>query len=439
MKVITHQRLIYISAMGLALLGYGISPVSADVGQVSADVTETKSEGKFIESKGTKATEGYAETAGQPIYDYGKGLQVGALHLKPFIDYAHEWDSNVFLDENGRRADHINRISTGAAAELPFGGGQHLLTGSYRADIEWFQRFASQNHDDHTVGAGLQLNYTSFTLAIDESFRRTVSRSGTEFTARVPRDENSVRALLEVPFARFFLESEAFDLNIDYRLPEDDVFDHHDFTIYQRVGFDITPLTQILGEYGYKNIQYSNTIAPDDRDGNAHQAALGLRGQWTEKITYQAWGGAQFREYDLESRPEFEGFIFRSAVVYNITETGTISLRGDRSPQESTFDGQSFYIRNRAELAWRQQIAERLFFNTREIFQFNEYSRESLRAGVLKVREDIVWEAGVGLEYKMPNDIISIFGEYKFRSRDSNTVNLDYDAQSISAGVRAAF
>ena len=432
MKRLMHQRVMYILTIGFLLLFYGVRPAFADVG-------ETESKGKFFESKGTQAAEEYEETAGQPVYDYGKGLQIGSVHLRPFIEYAHEWDDNVFLDETGTKSDHINRLSAGGAAELPFGGGQHLLTGSYKADIEWFQRFGAQDHNDHTVGAALDLNYVPFSLAIDDSFRRTVDRSGTEFTQRTARDENMLHALLEVPFAQFFLESEVFDFNVDFRLPEDDVFDHNDFTIFQRIGYDISPITQILGEYGYKNIQYPNTVSPDDRDGHAHQAALGLRGQWTEKITYQAWGGAQFREYDLESTPEFDGFIFRGALVYNITETGVISLSGDRSPQESTFDGQRFYVRNRAEFSWRQQVAERVFFSTREVFQFNEYSRESLRGGVSQVREDIVWEAGLGLEYMMPNDIVSFFGEYKFRSRESNTVNLDYDGQSITAGVRAAF
>ncbi len=432
MKVLSYQRVTSVSIIGLALFFFGTQPVLADVG-------ETKSEGKFFESKGTKASEEYEKKAGQPVYEYGQGLQVGAFHLKPFIEYTHEWDNNVFLDESGRRADQINRIETGLNTELPLGGGQHLLTGSYKADLEWFQRFSAQNHNDHTVGASLDLNYVPFTLAIDENFMRTVTRSGTEFTQRVPRDENTARALLEIPFAAFFLESEVFDFNVDYRLPEDNVFDHHDITLYQRVGFDLSPMTQILGEYGYKDIRYPNINAPDDRDGHANQAALGVRGQWRENVTYQLWGGAQFREYELASRPGFDGFIARGALVYSLSEVSAITLSGDRSPQESTFDGQSFYVRNRAQLAWRQQIAERLFFNTNEVFQFNEYSRESVRGGVSKTREDIVWEAGLGLEYKMPNDIVSIFGEYKFRSRDSNTVNLDYDAQSVSAGVRAAF
>lgn len=406
---------------------------------VFAELPPLKSEGKFFESKGTKAEEAYEEKAGAPVYEYGKGIQLGPAHFKPFIQYDRIWDNNIFRDENGRKEDWINHLNTGVVGELPLGGGQHLLSGGYAADYEWFERFDSQDHGDHTVDAGLNLNFVPFSLGIDENFKRTVDRSGTEFTQRVPRNENAVRGLLEVPFAQFFLETEVYDLDVDYRLPEDEIFNHHDFTIFQRVGFDLSPRTQILGEYGYKNISYGESTV--DRDGDANQVALGLRGALTELVTYQIWGGAQFRIYDDSTRPDYHGPIARGAIDYAISPTATIGLKGDRNPQESTFDGQSFYVRNRLELNWKQQVAERLYLKSREIFQYNEYSRENsfIRDNEQVTRKDAVWETGVGLEYFMPNELVSFFGEYKYRARESNTGLLDYDDQTVNFGVKATF
>ena len=50
-----------------------------------------------------------------------------------------------------------------------------------------------------------------------------------------------------------------------------------------------------------------------------------------------------------------------------------------------------------------------------------------------------VRHAGTGLEYTMPNDIVSFVLDYSYAARDSNFNGLDYNANEISAGVRASF
>src|SRR3989338_2623372 len=250
-----------------------------------AALPEIKSEGKFVQGKGTKASEAHEKRMSEPFYEYGRGIQVWEMHIIPTVDYSYNWDNNIFLEESGRRSDMFHRLSAGLTGELPLGGGQHVLSSSYLADAEWFQSHSDQDHFDQTFGLGAELNFVPFTLAVDDSYRKTVDRADTEFTTRVTRDENVARGLLEIPFASFFLETEVYDLDVDYRLPEDSVFDHHDFTVFQRVGFDVAPSTQLLAEYGYENLDYPKF---GERNGDANQAVLGLRGNWTERITYQA-------------------------------------------------------------------------------------------------------------------------------------------------------
>lgn len=392
--------------------------------------------GSTAQSQGTRAASDYEGRAGGPIYEYGKGLQIGPAHFIPSIDYKYAWDNNVFYDENGRKSDYINRLSTGLTGELSLGGGQHVISASYDTYTERFARFDSQNHTDHIVGVGAKLNFVPFSLSVDDRFLRTVDRSGTEFTARVPRDENTVHGLLEIPFAAFFLESEGSYLSEDYRNASESQFVHNDLDLFQRVGIDISGNNQFLVEYGYKNLDYAKN---QDRNGYANQFMLGLRGNLTERITYQVWGGAQYRIYDVSSLPDFNGFIMRTAVQYSISDVSTITLRGNRLPQESTFDGQSFYVGNKAELDWRQQIAERIFFHTRESLNYNEYSRITVLNNTERTRRDYVWQTGVGLEYFMPNNLVSFTLDYQINARDSNTALLGYDAQEITAGVRASF
>lgn len=403
-----------------------------------AAIPEPKSAGKFVNSKGTKAEESYDDQgrAGQGPYEWGKGFQVGSLILRPYVEYAGRYEDNIFFSEDDTKDDYINRLNAGVGAELPINGGQHLFTGTYREELEWFTDYSDQDHRDYTLGGALDLNFVPFSLNLEDQHQNTVDRADTEFTTRVSRQENTAHALLEIPFAQFFLETEALNFNTDYRAPENDPFDHNEFTIFQRVGLDLSPRTQVLGEYGYVNIDYDNF---GDRNGDANQVMLGVRGMWGERITYQTWNGTQFRIYDNDTRPDYNGFVSRSALQYDLTETSNVVLKFVRDPQESTFDNQSFYIRNKTALDWTQQLAERIYLKTGGSASYNEYSRITVLRGQDTTRRDTVWEASVGLEYLMPNDVVSLFGGYRFRSRDSNLAGFDFDDNSIDFGARAAF
>ena len=403
-----------------------------------AYIPEPQSEGKYFSGKGTKASEQYEATAGMPTYDYGKGIQWGPLHLKPNAEYSYRWTDNVFYDAHDPKSDYVNHFAGGVLAELPLAGGQHLLSGEYSILRELFERFDSQNHTDQKGKVGLKLNYVPFTLDAEDVYEETVSRSDTEFTSRVKRDENAFHSLLEIPFASFFLENEITDFDERYSDAANSVFDHNLFTVYQRVGYDMSPVTQILAEYSYVNINYFNV---GDRDGDANQFMFGLRGNFTERVAYQLWGGAQYRIYDESSRPDFNGFVMRSAIQWQPSEINTFLFRADRQPQESTFDNQSFYTRNRVELTWRRQISDRWFWNTHGMYGYHDYSRITVVpiTREQKTRRDDVWDAGTGLEYKMPNDLISLYVDYRLAARNSNIVTLDYNANEITVGARASF
>jgi len=413
--------------------------VAAWFGQAWAAVPEPKSEGKYFHGKGTRADESYERTAGMPVYDYGKGIQWGPVHFRPSLDYRFRWEDNVFYEESGNEdSDYINSIFGDMNAELPLGGGQHLASAGASFVREVFGSFDSQNHTDYRLHGGLKLNYVPFTLDIEDIFEETETRSNTEFTSRTNREENAFHSLLEVPFSQFFLENEILNFTVDYGTVGNRVFDHNLFTVYQRVGRDMTPNTQVLGEFAYINVNYTEV---EDRDGDGFQYVGGLRGNFTEFIAYQAWLGVQHRIYDESIRPDFNGLVSRGALQYKPTELSTWILKGDRGPQESTFNDQSFYTRNRLELSWKRRVHERIYWNSHGSAGYHEYSRITVRplTSESETRRDWRWDAGTGLEYKLPNDIVSLTLDYRYVNRESNLDGLDYEGNEISVGAKAYF
>ncbi|MEI8345805.1 MAG: outer membrane beta-barrel protein, partial [Candidatus Omnitrophota bacterium] len=368
--------------------------------------------------------------------EWGRGIQAWDLLIKPFIQYVAQWEDNVFYDRKNKRADFINRLSSGVTAELPINGGQHLLSGGFVDDAEWYSRFGDQNHNDYAFNGALDLNFVPFSLNVEDLQRHTTDRADTEFTSLVVRDENTARALLEIPFAAFFIETEALNFNAAYRLPENRIFNHNDFTVFPRLGFDVAPSTQFLVEYGYENLDYPKQT---ERNGDANQAMLGLRGMLNERMVYQAWGGAQWRIYDDPIRPDYNGMVFRAALQYDLTDKSNIVLKFNRDPQESTFDDQSFYIRNKASILWRQQVAERIFALLDGSLSYNEYSRITTMDNETKTRRDYVWESAAGFEYTMPNDLVKVFGEYRYRARVCTFNTLGYGDNQLNVGVKTVF
>ncbi len=403
-----------------------------------AVMPEPSSAGAFEPGKGTKASEQYEAQgrAGAPTYEYGRGIYWGPLHVSPSLYYTRQYDNNVFYSDDARQSDWSNIYTGNLTGELPLGGGQHLYTTAYTLNMETFEEFEAQKHKDHTFTNSISLNYVPFSLAMDHNWKKTVDRSGTEFTDRIGRYENTTHGLLEVPFSSFFLETEAINYNEEFRAVSNSAFNHNVFNLYQRVGYDIRPTHQALLEYGHEWIDYRRR---PDHDGDADQLMFGLRGSLSALVAYQVWLGMQSRIYDEESRPDFHGLVFRSGLQYDMTSTSRLTLKGDRRPEQSTFDDQSFYVRNRLELGYRKQLRERIFFTTRETLQYNEYSRITVRRGDEKTRRDYVWSTGLALEYTLPNDLITLFSEYSFKGRNSNLSGFDYEDQTVSFGVRSQF
>lgn len=390
---------------------------------------EPASGGRFFRSKGTKAAQDYLTY--MEIQDryriptYVKGVDLGPVHLRPYIDYTREWDSNVFLSDDNEKSDWINRLNAGGDFEIPIDGGQHLIYGGGHSATEWFSRFDDQDHSDFLFQGGFQLNFSSFRLGAQEQFERTSSRSRTEFTERTKRNENTIRGLLEVPLAQMFLETEIIDYDVDFRQSQSSQFDHHEFSVLPRVGFDLASEHQILGELGYTNLSYDN----ENRDGDVLAPMVGLRGKLTELISYQIWNGVQFRNYD--ERDNYVGYAARGALFYDTADQKSqVRLMANRQPVESTFQDNSYYVRNELDVQFRQNIGERFNVYLGWLMQFNNYEG---------TREDFVWEPRVRGEVFIFREIVTLFGEYRFTGRGSNTSGQDYGRHLTNFGVGMKF
>lgn len=392
---------------------------------------DPQSGGTYFYAKGTKSAQDYRAQGrtGRPTTDYyyGKGLTTGPVTFKPMVGYAGEFDSNVYFEDNDEEQDYINRFMWGLDADLPFNyKGEHKLFAGVQNQYEWFVNEGNQDHVDWLFQGGGQFNFAPFSLEVYEQFNDTSERAGTELLTRVDRNENFVSGILTIPLAQMFVETEVNDFNVSFDDAPFDRLDRNEFSVFPRLGVNVGTRTQALAEYGYTNINYDD----DALSGDANQVSAGVRGfaGAGDLISYQLWGGYDWVNYDESARENFDGVIARGQMIYKISERTKVIADGNRKPVESVTSNGLFFVRNEISLKLRQQIAERFFASVRALGGWNQYVTN---------RDDWYWDPGVGLEYVLPGNILSIFSEYRYTGRETDANNLDYMRHLATLGVKA--
>ncbi len=393
---------------------------------------EPQSGGRFFSSKGTKGAQEYRYLGRTGVlrdyedYYYGKGLKHEIFNVRPYLSYTGDWDSNVFLTDDDEASDYISRLNWGADGEMVMEEGKYVLSSGIHSESEWFAQHGDENHTDWVYQLGGEMNFTHFQVKVFEEFQRTVNRAGTELTNRLARNENYLSGLITIPFGQFFHETEVSHYKLEFRDPVLDLFDRQEFRVVPRLGMDVGDRTQALVEYDITNINYDSS---EDRNGDAHQVALGARGFLGEGdlVTYQAWAGWQVRNYDSDARDDFSGFVFRSNVEYRRSELSKFYLEANRRPVESVSTTNSYIVRNEVAARWRRQITEKLGGELQGFVGFDDYSNGRL---------DFYWEPGTRLDYLLPGNVAHLFTEYRYTGRHSDASNSDYMRHLVSFGIR---
>ncbi|HTL46986.1 MAG TPA: outer membrane beta-barrel protein [Verrucomicrobiae bacterium] len=415
------------SLIALAIVGLWSSTMA-----LAVYAPEPQSGGRFFKSKGTKSAEEYrylGRTGLRPedYYD-SPGLTYEGVRLKPYVGYSGDWDTNVFLTERDRSQDYINRLNWGTDVEVPLDAQKHLLYGGVHSESEWFAKNSSENHTDWVFQGGGQFNFNNFSLDLHEEFRDTVDRSNSELTARTERYENYLDGVLTIPFGQMFSETEVSHYNLEFDDEANQVFDRYELRISPRIGVNVGDRTQALVEYQLTNINYNKI---EDRNGDAHQISLGLRGflGQGDLVTYQVWGGWQVRNYDSDLRDDFTGPVWRADIEYRRSEISRFYASTKREPVESVTVNNSFITRTDLEVGWRRKLSERITGTLAGASAFHHYSNGRL---------DFLWEPKVGVDYLIPGRVgARLYTDYRWSARHSDADNQDYERSLLSFGIRA--
>lgn len=398
-----HKRLLICFILGISLfVCLPLKPVHAD-GFKLTDAIEEFGEKRFIRLKPAR-------------------LHAGPVRIYPSLRTSAEYDTNILLESTDAREDVIFNLKPGVILELPI--NRHQLAIGYEADIEVFSksRSARQNDQNQSFFALVDLQFPSWYVNVLERFSETSGRSGTTFTDRIPRYDQSINPKIGYRWKRFTFEGAFQHALIDYRQQVNDAIDNQMVSWTGVLFYDLFARLKALLEYQVAQIDYDDDFT---RNGTFQQVRIGFDGELMPNLRAKLKTGVQFRNYDESSEPNFNSWVANIWVEYAMRKNLKFTLTFDREPVEATFGSVNYYLQHSTGFGIEYEPWQKWILFTQWEYARQSYAERATVGTRSGYRRDSNFSTKYGIRYTM-NEWMEIETYYQYLRRDSNFSSLDY-------------
>jgi hypothetical protein len=355
-------------------------------------------------------------------------LKLGPVRVHPSLRTKIEYDSNIFLEDQDEKQDFIFSVLPGIILDLPI--NKHRIAVGYEADMEFFgkERHRSQNDQNQNMFALVNLHFPSWYVNVLERFTETSGRSGTTFTSRIPRYDQSIHPKIGYRWNRLTFELGFRHFYRDFRRQVDDSLD---FQLAEWTGvifLDLFARLKALLEYQIAQIDYDDNAS---RQGTFNQVRVGLEGEIRPNLTVIARVGPQFRNYEFDSEEDFNSWVADLRVDYDIRPNLSVFAGYTRKAVEATFGNVNYYEQNLIEFGVNYNLRPNieLFGKTRMYRQ--DYSERATVGTQTGFRRDRNLKLILGTTYE-PRDWLEFTLKYEYARRHSNFSTFDYNDHRVS-------
>lgn len=362
-------------------------------------------------------------------------LRAGPLRIHPFVKSRVQYDDNILLEHEDAREDVVYNIRPGAILHLPI--NKHQLAVGYEADFEIFSkdRHADQNDQNQSFFALADFQFPNFYVNVLETFQETSSRSGTTFTDRIPRIDQSIHPKIGYKLKRFTFEAGFRHFVRDFRRQIDDVFDFQATEFTGVIYYDLFSRLKALVDYQFAQLDYDDNFT---RNANINQVRAGVTGELMPNLFFKFRAGPQFRNYDISSEEDYNSFVADVEFKYNFRERLVLELSAGREPVEATFGEVNYYLQHFIQFETQYKLWPKVtpFFKT-GYYRHNYGERAALgdRSGY---RRDNIFGVSPGIRYAV-QEWMEFELSYEFLRRASNFSDLSYTDNRVSLSSKLAY
>ena len=362
------------------------------------------------------------------VKPFAPRLRAGPLRIHPSLRTQIEYDDNILLEEKDEREDVVYNIQPGAILELPI--GTHQITAGYEADFEVFSkgRHSRQNDQNQNFFALADLRFPDWYVNVLERLSETSGRSGTTFTERIPRIDQSIHPKIGYRWKRLIIESGFRHSVRDFRRQVDDSLDFQIVEFTQVFYYDLFARLKALLEYQFAQIDYDDNFT---RNGTFNQVRVGLEGEVYRNLTVRLKTGGQWRNYEEDAKSTFKSWVGEASAEYQARKNLKFQASFGREPIEATFGNVNYYTQHIFRLGAEYEFRPRWIAFSQFKYYTHHYAEPSQFGNIYAFRRDYHTSVRTGLRY-LPREWFEIEMAYQFVQRDSNFPTLDYDNNRFS-------
>ena len=366
---------------------------------------------------------------------WGQTFNSGLFQIHPYVNFKGMVDDNIYLEPENKQQSFISEVSPGLDLKMllkthSFGLGYHFDLVSYGEESE------KNNSERQNISLIADLNFPDRAyLRVRSFFKDGCDPPTVELTERIEHKDVNIQAKVGLRTNKKII-FELVTIYNSYLYKEDayETYDRNELSFGPVVFYKFLPRTSFSIEGNYGMIDYVN------RDNNSTfvQIKAGLRKEITPRFLLTIKAGMESRDYEEETTEDFSTVVFNMEMIEKFSEYSLFTLSAQSKACESFYLNNNYFNSTRGFLKFTQSINYKTTASIGLGGYFNNYPLETTENDISQKRADYILEGTLGLDYKV-QEWISLGINYKYRKRDSNFDNHDYDNNQSSVNIEVAF
>lgn len=376
------------------------------------------------------------------VYNFGE------LSLRPQLEVAETFDSNLFYREEDVESDSFTSVRPGLIA-MYGAADRSSISVRYTLDTSYYADRSDLNNVGHLIQHQSRFPLPRLTIQGDDrvSITRTILGGTYSYIEKLIGQVSlydawradydlSPKTLVGVRAGVQWVDYEAADL------PPYHLYDYLSFFGGGRFGYRPSDKLTVFPELlvGQTFVEPNNATAPEGADLTSYSFSVGAEGDFTPKITGLVQAGYEIRSYADDTEVP-DSWIATTQVRWQARAKTALALAYRHAIEVSREAVGYAYMTDRATLSISQELGTqgRWIVNLDGYYQFNAYDRDfPADGGLVRRKDDLAGVSARGSFRWKPWLVTS--ASYDFVTYSDNLSNVqDYDVHRISLRVAAGY
>jgi hypothetical protein len=372
------------------------------------------------------------------------GLRSGPIYFFPSVQVMGLYNDNVYADNAGKRADEILVIKPELQVQTDW--SRHELQLYAGGEFGMYNDFTDEDYNDYQFQGRLRLDLSRATnLLIQAERSRNHQQRGdpeeVEGLKPTKFDLTEARVQLNQQVGRLALSGGGSFRRLDFmNVPavgggfiNNKDRDRDIYSVNAKAAMDFSPGYGAFVEVTY-NWRNFDTLVDDsgvNRDSHGFEINGGIQFELTNLIEGSIWGGYMQQNPEDPALIKIKGPSFGAKLDWNVTQLTTISLRGQRTIEDSQFVNAAGYFADRGRITIDHKLLESLIVSV-----FGEIGQDEYR-GI--ARNDFRYAAGASVEWRLNRHLVANFA-YTYQGRQTDYVGIDdFNRNLLMVGLKARY